>query len=222
MEKVSWGRIKNSNIKGVKVKDYLEDRCFRLPHSNCTVTDYDKAKLKYLLDDDFGGLLQVPENLRYEYILDLHTRLTYVMGKLRDRLDGKPTFKVKFVIEGDKGYQEVLDTKEKLVGLVNRFVGFEIDLGGYLGLTNYTYYFESPFYKFLHSKGWFYDFKVIELKDFLMSMSCHLDYLLFDEGYCNDGCVADKVYVLDEELNRLVCKLDDKFDRFKEVYKNVC
>lgn len=55
-----------------------------------------------------------------------------------------------------------------------------------------------------------------------MSMSCHLDYLLFDEGYCNDGCVADKVYVLDEELNRLVCKLDDKFDRFKEVYKNVC
>lgn len=222
MEKVSWGRIKNSNIKGVKVKGYLEDRLFRLPHSNCTITDYDKAKLKYLLEDDFGGLLQVHEDIRYKYILDLHTRLTYVMGKIRDRLDGKPTFKVKFVIEGGTGYQEVLDTKEKLVGLVNRFVGFEIDLGGYLGLTNYTYYFESPFYKFLHSKGWFYDFKVIELKDFLMSMSCHLDYLLFDEGYCNDGCVADKVYVLDEELNRLVCKLDDKFDRFKEVYKNVC
>lgn len=222
MGKVSWGRIKNSNIKGVKVKDYLEDRCFRLPHSNCTVTDYDKAKLKYLLEDDFGGLLQVPENLRYEYILDLHTRLTYVMGKLRDRLDGKPTFKVKFVIEGGKGYQEVLDTREKLVGVENRFVGFEIDLGGYLGLTNYTYYFESPFYKFLHSKEWFYDFKVIELKDFLMNMSCHLDYLLFDEGYCADGDVADKVDLLDEELKRLMCKLDDKFDRFKEVYRNVC
>ena len=41
------------------------------------------------------------------------------MGKIRDRLDGKPTFKVKFVIEGGTGYQEVLDTKEKLVGLVN-------------------------------------------------------------------------------------------------------
>lgn len=57
MEKVSWGRIKNSNIKGVKVKGYLEDRCFRLPHSNCIITDYDKAKLKYLLEDDFGGII---------------------------------------------------------------------------------------------------------------------------------------------------------------------
>lgn len=222
MKKVSWGKIKNSNVKGVKVKDYLEERGFRLPHSNRTITDYDKEKLKYLLEGDFGGLLQVPEDIRYKYILDLHTRLTYVMGKLRDRLDGKPTFKVKFVIKGDKGYQEVLHTREKLVDLVDRFVGFEIDLGGYLGLTNYTYYFESTFYDFLYSKEWFYDLKVIELKDFLWGMSCHLDYLLFDEGYCADGCVADKADLLDEELKRLVCKLDDKFDRFKEVFKNVC
>ena len=45
----------------------------------------------------------MPEDIRYKYILDLHTRLTYVMGKIRDRLEGKPTFKVKFVLKEIKG-----------------------------------------------------------------------------------------------------------------------
>ena len=45
--------------------------------------------------------------------------------------------------------------------------------------------------------------------DFLEGMSCDLDGLLFDGGYSDNEAVADKVYLLDEEINKLLRELDE-------------
>lgn len=210
MNKINWSVVKNSEVSGVKVKDFLHNKGLDVPHSSRLVTDFDKVKLAYLLNTDFGGMLQVQGDIDYKYSVDLYTHLTQVLGKLQDRLEGKPKFEVRLVLEDSRTYNKVQIEKEQLtIDNVKYFRGYDIALGGYLGLGDYVYYFETEFMDFVDSREWFYKFKNILLVDFLEGMSCDLDGLLFDGGYSDNEAVGDKVYLLDEEINKLLRELDE-------------
>ena len=105
------------------------------------------------MNTDFGGMLQVQGDIDYKYSVDLYTHLTQVLGKLQDRLEGKPKFEVRLVLEDSRTYNKVQIEKEQLtIDNVKYFRGYDIALGGYLGLGDYVYYFETEFMDFVDSR----------------------------------------------------------------------